>query len=98
MLVFACYAEGRRIRLYLWNNGHSNSSYKSMKNDIIILLVIIDFLSTVELAQRKEKSPSTAFMAECVKIIMICTVSISMHTNSLTSVGWSVCVHCQQKE
>ena len=37
-------------------------------------------------------------MAECVKIIMTCTVSISMHTNSLTSVGWSVCVHCQQKE
>ena len=52
----------------------------------------------VELAQRKEKPTSTAFMAECVKIIMTCTVSISMHTNSLTSVGWSVCVHCQQKE
>ena len=75
------------------NKGHGNSSY-----DNSIDMGIIDFLSTVELAQRKEEPISTAFMAECVKIIMTCTVSISMHTNSLTSVGWSVCVHCQQKE
>ena len=52
----------------------------------------------MELAQRKEKPASNAFMAKCVKIIMTCTISISMHTNSFASVGWSVCVHCQQKE
>ena len=29
---------------------------------------------------------------DCMKIIMTCTVSISMHTNNLTSVGWSMCM------
>jgi hypothetical protein len=65
----------------------------TMDIENIVSIIIIHFLSTVELAQRKEKTASTAFMAECVKIIMTCTVSISMHTNSLTSVGRSVCVH-----
>ena len=35
MVVFTRYTEGRRIRLFLWNKRHGNSSYdKSMDNDI----------------------------------------------------------------
>ena len=63
VIFFTCYTEGRRIRLILWNKDMATAAIINQKHNK-------HFLSTVELAQRKEKPTSTVFMAECVKIIM----------------------------